>query len=120
MHRILKRAAHFVDEATVRGVLYDLGAYPALVVVEDDDRRVRGELYALEPNGAPAALEALDAYEGCSAGDPEPREYRREVLHASLADGSVLAAWAYVLNRPHRGLTPVPGGDYVAWLRTRS
>jgi gamma-glutamylcyclotransferase (GGCT)/AIG2-like uncharacterized protein YtfP len=120
MHAILKHAAHFVDEATVRGTLYDLGAYPALVVGEDHDQRVTGELYALELHGAPAALEALDAYEGCAASDPEPHEYRREILRASLADGSVLAAWTYVLNRPHGGLTLVAGGDYVAWLKSRS
>jgi len=120
MHAILKRAAHFVGEATVRGTLYDLGAYPALVVGEDRHRRVTGEVYALELHGAPAALEALDAYEGCAAGDPEPHEYRRAILQASLSDGSVLAAWTYVLNRPHGGLTLVAGGDYIAWVKSRS
>lgn len=110
MHAVLSRAARFVGEATVPGALYDLGAYPGLVVAEAGAARVTGELYALE---------ALDAYEGCGAADPEPHEYRREVLRVRLADGSELAAWTYLLNRSHAGLTPVPGGDYVAWRRDR-
>lgn len=119
MHAVLERAARLVGEATVPGALYDLGAYPGLVVAEAGAARVTGELYALDPGGAQIALEALDAYEGCGAADPEPHEYRREVLRVRLADGSELAAWTYLLNRSHAGLTPVPGGDYVAWRRDR-
>lgn len=120
MHGVLARAACLVGEATVRGALYDLGAYPGLVVAGAGKERVTGELYALDPRGAQAALEALDAYEGCSAADPEPHEYRREVLTVRIPDGSEIAAWSYLLNRSHAGLTPVPGGDYVAWIRGRA
>lgn len=120
MHGVLERAARLVGEATAQGTLYDLGAYPGLVTAEGGDGCVKGELYALDPSDAQSALEVLDAYEGCSAADPEPHEYRREVLRVRLADGSELAAWTYLLNRSHAGLMPVPGGDYVAWIRGRS
>lgn len=119
MHAVLERTARFVGEATVRGALYDLGAYPGLVVVEGDDKRVTGEVYALDPEGVQATLEALDSYEGCAIEDPEPHEYRREIVPATLGDGSELAAWTYLLNRSQSGLTPVAGGDYVAWLGRR-
>lgn len=119
MHVVLARAARLVGEASVRGVLYDLGAYPGLVVTDEGDARVTGELYAFDPGSAQTALEVLDAYEGCSAADPEPHEYRREILSVRLVDGSEFTAWTYLLNRSHAGLTPVPGGDYVAWIRKR-
>jgi len=119
MHGVLERAARLVGEATVRGTLYDLGDYPGLVIAEGGDGRVSGELYALDPSGAQAALEALDAYEGCGAADPKPHEYRREVLNVRLADGSEIAAWTYLLDRSHAGLKPVPEGDYVAWIHAR-
>ena len=119
MHGVLARAARLVGEATVRGALYDLGAYPGLVVSGAGEARVTGELYALDPGDVRNALEVLDAYEGCGSGDPEPHEYRREVLSVRIPDGSEIAAWSYVLNRSHAGLTPVPGGDYVAWIRGR-
>lgn len=120
MHGVLKRAARLVGEATVQGTLYDLGAYPALVVAGAGEGRVTGELYALDPGGVQTVLESLDAYEGCTAADPEPHEYRREVLSVRIAEGSEIAAWTYLLNRSHAGLTPVPGGDYVAWIRSRA
>jgi gamma-glutamylcyclotransferase (GGCT)/AIG2-like uncharacterized protein YtfP len=117
MHRILARDARFVGPATVRGALYDLGAYPGLVTGGDAARLVHGEVYALDPDSADATLADLDAYEGCAATDPEPHEYRRVVVQVTLADGALLAASTYVLNRPHAGLQPIPDGDYLAWRR---
>ena len=119
MHGVLEYAARLVGEATVEGTLYDLGAYPGLVVAGKGDGRVRGELYALDSGRAQAALDALDAYEGCGAADPEPHEYRREVLSVRIVDGSIFSAWTYLLNRSHAGLTPIPEGDYIAWIRGR-
>ncbi|MDX1376402.1 MAG: gamma-glutamylcyclotransferase family protein [Burkholderiales bacterium] len=117
MHRVLQRAAAFVGTATVRGTLYDLGAYPGLVAAADSDDLVTGEVYRLERNRAGETLAALDAYEGCTAADPEPHEYRRRVVPARLADGSERAAWTYVLNRSPAGLERIPHGDYLAWRR---
>jgi gamma-glutamylcyclotransferase (GGCT)/AIG2-like uncharacterized protein YtfP len=117
MHRRLERELRFIGYATVHGVLYDLGAYPALVLDAAEGGPVRGEVYALDADRAAAALAALDAYEGCASADPQPHEYRREILRATLDDGRTLAAWAWLLNRPHAGCTRIPGGDYLAWRR---
>lgn len=114
---VLVREARFVGEASVRGMLFDLGTYPGLVVNERATGRVKGEIYLLHAPSAASVLAVLDDYEGCAPADVEPHEYRRILIQATLADGAVLTAWAYVLNRPLAGLTPIPGGDYVAWLR---
>lgn len=113
---VLVREAHFVGEASVRGVLFDLGTYPGLVVNEQATGLVKGEIYALRAPSADGTLAALDEYEGCAPSDVEPHEYRRVLVQVTLADGRMLSAWAYVLNRALAGLTPIPSGDYVAWL----
>ncbi|HSH06357.1 MAG TPA: gamma-glutamylcyclotransferase family protein [Burkholderiales bacterium] len=117
MHRVLARAARRVGFATVRGALVDLGSYPGLVITDDDAGRVKGEVYALEPDGAEAALALLDAYEGCAPSDPPPHEYRREPVRVTFDDGAECEAWTYVLNSPCAGLPRIADGDYVAWLR---
>jgi len=119
MHRVLERAARMVGLATVRGALYDLGSYPGLVITGHDVDRVKGEVYALDPDGAEAALALLDAYEGCAPSDPMPHEYRRVRVQVTFDDGADDEAWTYVLNRPHGGLPCIPGGDYIAWRRHR-
>jgi gamma-glutamylcyclotransferase (GGCT)/AIG2-like uncharacterized protein YtfP len=117
MHHVLARAAHFLGHATVRGALYDLGAYPGLVTAAAGAGLVSGEVYLLAAETAEATLTILDAYEGCARSDPEPQEYRREVVPVSFDDDTEGEAWTYVLNRPHAGLPRIPGGDYVAWRR---
>lgn len=119
MHDVLARAAQCVGDASVRGALFDLGAYPGLVVDAPEAGFVRGALYAFHAGTAEQTLAVLDAYEGCTSSDIPPHAYRRALIQVALADGPTVSAWAYLLNRPPTGLTRIPGGDYVAW-RTRT
>ena len=91
--------------ATVRGLLYDLGDYPGLVLGEGT---VRGDL--LEVVSA-EQLAALDAYEECDGSRPL---YRRELLPVIRADGVETLAWVYLYARPLAAARPIPGGDYAA------
>jgi len=54
-------------------------------------------------------LAAIDAYEEC--GGPEAL-YRRETVQATLADGTLVEAWAYVFNQPTDEARVIPDGDY--------
>ncbi|HWN70731.1 MAG TPA: gamma-glutamylcyclotransferase family protein, partial [Haliangium sp.] len=58
-----------------------------------------------------AALAVLDEYEGA--------EYRRVLRAVTLADGSERRAWCYVPTPAlaARGGEPIPGGDWLAWMR---
>jgi gamma-glutamylcyclotransferase (GGCT)/AIG2-like uncharacterized protein YtfP len=84
--------------------------YPGLVdVVADAAARVTGELLQLrDPD---AAFAVLDRYEGDA--------YRRVLRAITLADGSEHQAWCYTLTPTGmaRGGQPIPGGDWLAWLR---
>jgi len=107
-------SARLVGEARVAGCLYEVGIYSAMSVSADGNY-VKGEVYEIPPQEWPRFIEKLDDYEGCSEGDPEPHDYRREVVEAELASGKTTNAWAYVLNRPTTGLREISSGDWLAF-----
>lgn len=84
--------------AHVRGVLYDAGEYPALVLAGDAD--VSGVLIEI----ARDSIAALDAYEGLDDG-----LYSRRRVTAVARDGSPHSAWAYIYERPVVGLRRIAG-----------
>jgi gamma-glutamylcyclotransferase (GGCT)/AIG2-like uncharacterized protein YtfP len=91
-----------VAAATVAGLLYDLGDYPGMV---KGDGVVHGDLVRIEDD----RLAAIDAYEEC--GGPGAL-YRREAIQATLADGTLVEAWAYFFNQPTDEGQVIPNGDY--------
>jgi gamma-glutamylcyclotransferase (GGCT)/AIG2-like uncharacterized protein YtfP len=125
-----------VEEATLRGRLYDLPfGFPALVVPEEDVRatgsadpvhdaseqrrlndtelrprngpRVSGELFTF---GDPEErLPALDRLEGFDPGGG-PNLYRRVLVPAETSEGAHVAAWVYAIEKPSG--THLPGGRW--------
>ncbi|NIP78416.1 MAG: gamma-glutamylcyclotransferase [Gemmatimonadetes bacterium] len=89
--RSLLRPCHRVGDGVVRGTLYDVGEYPALLLSGDD--AVRGEIWRC-PAGR---LRELDRYEGVAEG-----LFRRAAV---VVDG--LACWVYVAG-PRLGPRLVP------------
>lgn len=117
MYRVLARSATFVGDATANGRLYDLGAYPGLVLSSDPDSIVHGEVYELKPDGAAQVLTLLDNYEGCGVNDPSSHEYRRELVRVRLSNGEETNAWTYLLNRDPSDMAHIRGGDYLTWRK---
>lgn len=100
--------------ATVPGTLYAVpdprGAYPVLL---PGDAAVHGRVH----EAGSVNLTALDAFEGVDPHAPRAGEYRREVVAATLANGIVVEAQAYLWNRQVSDvLVPLPGGDFASWL----
>jgi gamma-glutamylcyclotransferase (GGCT)/AIG2-like uncharacterized protein YtfP len=85
-----------VESATVRGALYDLGKYPALIAGEDT---ITGELWHLSPDDLAETLTVLDRVEGFAGRSDDL--YRREIIDCHTAAGSE-AAWTYVFFQAHR------------------
>jgi len=119
MFLVLDRNAKVLGEATVAGRLYDLGAYPGLVLSSDGPDRVKGELYRLNDATAANTLLVLDDYEGMGPTDPLPHEYRRALVTAYLTDGRSMTAWAYILDRPATSLPRIMSGDFSEWRSSR-
>lgn len=82
-----------VEPATVRGALYDLGRYPALVPGDDV---VAGELWCIAEEHLEDTLTELDRVEG-HAGEPDDL-YWRVVALCQTSTGCE-PAWTYQLQR---------------------
>src|ERR1700759_3713200 len=107
MARLLSANADFEGEASCQGRLYKVKHYPGLVLSDDIDERVFGELYRLR--AVEDLLREFDMYEACGDSFPEPTQYVRRMLPVMLADGTTREAWTYIYNWPVTGL---------AWIET--
>jgi gamma-glutamylcyclotransferase (GGCT)/AIG2-like uncharacterized protein YtfP len=118
-HAVLERNGGFVGEGTIQAQLFYLGNYPGARLSVNPSDRVFGEVYCLEASQTGDTLRQLDEYEGLGHADPEVHEYRREIVTVRLADGSVVDAWAYVLNLEPQGCLRILSGDYLEWRDSR-
>jgi gamma-glutamylaminecyclotransferase len=97
-HRLLARAA-LVGEATIRGSMHDLGAFPA-VAIDGKAGTVHGELFDVDS----PTMERLDRLEGT------PHFYQRKLVHTSAGE-----AWVYVMaSAKLAGRPVVSGGRWLA------
>lgn len=108
--RLLARHARYLGEGRVKGRLYRIGGYPALVGARRDNEWVKGELYALDRNRW--LLRRLDRYEGISAERPATAEYQRVMATVYRNDGSTIEAWAYRFRLPVHRLKRLSSGDF--------
>jgi gamma-glutamylcyclotransferase (GGCT)/AIG2-like uncharacterized protein YtfP len=111
MAKLLSRSADFIGEATCRGRLYLIKHYPGLVLSDNLDDIVFGELYRLRARDE--LLGEFDMYEACGAGFQPPTEYLRQMLHVTLSDGSASQAWTYIYNWPVTGLPRIASGKFL-------
>lgn len=96
--RLLHGNGRLLGRGRVRGTLYNLGRYPAMLL--RGAGWVKGELYMLPP----ALLDALDEYEGS--------EYRRVAAAVVVESGRQARAWIYEHRDRLAGWRRIPSGDY--------
>jgi gamma-glutamylcyclotransferase (GGCT)/AIG2-like uncharacterized protein YtfP len=112
MAQLLSRSADFVGAARCRGRLHLVKHYPGLVLSDDADDVVFGELFRLR---RPAELlREFDMYEACGEGFAEPTEYVRRMLQVARDDGAVSEAWTYIYNWPVDHLPRIASGRFLA------
>ena len=102
--------AKFVAEAKVSGSLYDLGAYPGLLL-DESDSQVLGEVYEVDD----AILNELDDFEASSA-------YRRKPVDISLGSQRK-AGWTYVPEASpefYSQRTLITSGDWMEYAGTKT
>ena len=110
MAQLLSRGADFIGEARCRGRLYRVKHYPGLVLSDDADDVVFGELFRLR---SPAELlREFDMYEACGEGFVEPTEYVRRMLPVTSDDGT-REAWTYIYNWPVAHLPRIASGRFL-------
>jgi gamma-glutamylcyclotransferase (GGCT)/AIG2-like uncharacterized protein YtfP len=119
--RFLVSVSRFAGSGRTRGLLFQLGGYPGMVVDSQPgepvvsahgDAWVVGEVYSLhEPS---SAWPVLDAYEGCGPADPRPCAFERQAVDVLLDNGQTIRAWAYVYCLPTAGKVRIVSGDFIA------
>jgi gamma-glutamylcyclotransferase (GGCT)/AIG2-like uncharacterized protein YtfP len=109
---ILRRVRR-VGEASVRGVLHDMGNYPAFTLDPRGESIVRGELLIVP---SPAAWMRLDLYEGFNRANPQLSLFRRQPCIATKADGEEVECSIYVYNRDVSNSAQIPSGCWRTHL----
>ena len=101
-------SAKFIADAEVSGSLYDLGAYPGLLLSESNSQ-VIGEVYEVDDE----VLNELDDFEAST-------HYRRKPVEISLGTHR-MAGWTYE-PRPefHPLRTLIKSGDWIEYAGTKT
>jgi gamma-glutamylcyclotransferase (GGCT)/AIG2-like uncharacterized protein YtfP len=100
--------SRFIAEAEVRGSLYDLGAYPGLLLNESNSP-VTGEVYEVDDD----LLNKLDEFEAST-------NYCRKQVEISLGTDRK-ACWTYEPDPEFYSLqTLIPSGDWIEYARTKT
>jgi gamma-glutamylcyclotransferase (GGCT)/AIG2-like uncharacterized protein YtfP len=98
----------FVDDASVNGSLYDLGAYPGLLL-DESNSLVIGEVYEVDDE----TLKKLDDFEASS-------NYVRKEVEISFAAQKRLG-WVYEPNPEDYSLrTLITSGDWIDYDKTKT
>jgi gamma-glutamylcyclotransferase (GGCT)/AIG2-like uncharacterized protein YtfP len=85
--------------------------YPGLVLSDDPNEVVFGELYRLR--AADELLREFDMYEACGEGFAEPTEYIRRMLTVTRDGPTPDEAWTYVYNWPVARLPKIASGRFL-------
>jgi gamma-glutamylcyclotransferase (GGCT)/AIG2-like uncharacterized protein YtfP len=97
----------------VRGSLYDLGTYPGMVLSDDSDDCVRGEIVVVQSS---SDWLRLDTYEGYDDARPDRSLFKRVRVTATTEAGETVECWTYVYNRALKNASKIDSGCWRTYL----
>ena len=107
-----------VGDAKVRGLLFDLGTYPAAKPTPEN-KFIIGELYRVRhQNEFTWAMGQLDDYEGVTVAYDEMQLYRRELTEV-YCDDKVTHAWIYWYNGNVNDKPVIESGDVLLYMEQK-
>lgn len=92
-HRQFADLRTSVEEATIEGGIFNLGAYPTIKL--DVEGVVIGEVHTFQEKDINGVINIMDQIEGYDPLYPDGGLYNRHEVKATLEDGEVVTAWAY-------------------------
>jgi gamma-glutamylcyclotransferase (GGCT)/AIG2-like uncharacterized protein YtfP len=111
----LRSQGRLLGKGSARGVLYDLGRYPAAMFGSEHKSRVIGEIFELPRDGR--LLRELDYFEGTEEPGSPLSRIEIEML---LEEGSLLRLETYALGAPPPIRRVIESGDWIAHSLNRS
>ena len=119
-HPVFKYIAdyfNFAGHGKVKGLLYDLGEYPA-ALPDNGEHYIIGEVYAIkEQDEFSYAIAQLDDYEGINPVEGDSL-YRRELATIYTENGTA-KAWVYWYNGYISDESVIESGDVLAYMKER-
>jgi gamma-glutamylcyclotransferase (GGCT)/AIG2-like uncharacterized protein YtfP len=117
-YQYISRHFQLVGDARVRGMLFDMGNYPAAVPTTDE-RFIVGELYEINnPAEFSWVIGQLDDYEGVATEDDEVQLYQRELADVDCG-GKNFRAWIYWFKGDVREKPLIESGDVLEYHRKK-
>ncbi|MFM2145984.1 MAG: hypothetical protein RL732_820 [Bacteroidota bacterium] len=108
----------FIGPATVKGLLYDMGEFPAAIPAATD-KQIIGEVYALkDPAEFGWVFAQLDDYEGVDPAEGETPSYRRDLVMAQCGD-TQQECWVYWYCGSVDGKPLIPSGDVLEYRNNK-
>ncbi len=100
----------------LKGKLFDLGEYPAVIESSSDSEKVKGEIYEIKD--PEIVFNVLDEYEGVN---DVTAEYSRRKKIVSFTKGKRIKSWVYIYNQSfHSKLNQIKDGDYLAFINRKN
>ena len=114
-YEYVSRYFDLVGEGKVKGLLYDLGTYPA-AKPSNENKFIVGELYRIRNENEFAwAMGQLDDYEGVHVDFDETQLYRRNVTEVYI-DNKITNAWIYWYHGDITGKPIIESGDVLQYM----
>ncbi|HLF45031.1 MAG TPA: gamma-glutamylcyclotransferase family protein [Chitinophagaceae bacterium] len=117
-YEYVSRYFNLVGNAKVKGLLFDMGTYPAGVPCHEN-KFITGELYRIKnENEFSWAIGQLDDYEGVSVDIDEVQLYRRELAEVFI-NNQVTTAWIYWFSGEVSGKPVIASGDMLEYMKQK-
>ena len=117
-YEYVSRYFNLVGNAKVKGLLFDMGTYPAGVPCYEN-KFIIGELYQIKnENEFSWAIGQLDDYEGVSVDIDEVQLYRRELAEVFI-NNQVTTAWIYWFSGDVSGKAVIASGDMLEYMKQK-
>lgn len=106
----LQKNASLISKAKMRGSLYKIDYYPGATYNCNAQTFVYGELY--HSANIHKVLEHIDLYEECSAQDPLPHEYKKEIIRVTTQANMEVLSWCYLYNHDTAAFPIITNGKF--------
>lgn len=117
-YEYISRYFDLVGNAKVKGLLFDLGNYPA-AKPSGENKFIVGELYRIKhQNEFTWAMGQLDDYEGVDVAFDEVQLYRRELTEV-ICNNQLTHAWIYWYNGDISGKPSIESGDVLQYMEQK-
>jgi gamma-glutamylcyclotransferase (GGCT)/AIG2-like uncharacterized protein YtfP len=110
MHKTIATYCTYISNGMVKGQLYRVSYYPALVLSQEETW-VIGELYSI--HNSQVLFKLLDEYEDYYPSDEAHSDYVRKQIEVKTTNGQYHWAWTYIYNLPIEELSLITSGDFM-------